>query len=435
MAAFQETYRASPTYLQVRMESVDIMRQVFSTFRAHKMRSFLTMFGIMWGIASVIILVGLGTGFNRDQRERWKALGNDLVIVWGGRTSAQAGGLAAGRPITLTIDDARLLKSEAYLAKRISPEIRGSQTELSAYNSANRDVVGIWPEYQDIRSVEVDEGRLISQQDEDQSHRVAVLGHAARQQLFPGQPAVGAELLIRGMPYVVIGVMPKKKQNSDYSGRDDEHLFVPYSAMARDFPRPAKPGIVRGQLDNIVLQVGDAKDHEQAVAQVRSVLSRIHHFDAADKDALFIWNTVETMQMVMRIFEVMTLFFGVVAITTLCLGGIGVMNIMLVSVTERTREIGVRKAIGARERDIMRQFFAESATLTIVSGVLGLAAGTGLCALMSALPTPDFFPRPEVTATSIIASVVTLSVVTMAAGMYPARRAAEMTPVESLRYE
>lgn len=417
------------------MNLLEIMRQVLATFKAHKMRSFLTMFGIIWGIASVIILVGLGTGFNRDQKERWKALGVDLMIMWGGRTSSQAGGLAAGRDITLTIDDARVLKSEAFLAKRLSPEVRAIVPEVSQYNSANRDVVGIWPEYQQIRSVEVGEGRLLSDLDESQARRVAILGYEARKQLFPGVPAVGASLSIRGLPYIVVGVMPKKKQNSDYSGRDDEHLFIPYSAMARDFPPKQKPGIIRGQLDNIVLQVADSNDHERAIAQVRSILGRVHHFDPTDKDAVFIWDTVETTQMISRIFEVMTLFFGVVAITTLCLGGIGVMNIMLVSVRERTREIGVRKAIGARDADIMRQFFAESATLTTTSGLFGFLIGAGFCAMIRALPVPDFFPRPDISITAIIVSIVTLSLVTIASGMYPARRAAELTPVESLRYE
>ena len=417
------------------MNLIEIMRQVLSTFRAHKMRSFLTMFGIIWGIASVIILVGLGTGFNRDQKERWKALGTNLMIMWGGRTSSQAGGLAAGRDITLTIDDARALKAEAYLAKRLSPEVRATLPEVSAYNSANRDVVGIWPEYQFIRTVEVGEGRLLSELDEAQAQRVAILGYEARKQLFPGVPAVGSTLIIKGLPYTVVGVMPKKKQNSDYSGRDDEHLFVPYSAMARDFPPKVKPGIIRGQLDNIVLQVGESADNERAIAQVRNILGRVHHFDPKDKDAVFIWDTVESTRMISRIFEVMTIFFGVVAITTLCLGGIGVMNIMLVSVRERTREIGVRKAIGARDRDIMRQFFAESATLTTASGLVGFIIGAGFCALIRTLPVPDFFPKPDISVPAIIVSILTLSLVTIASGMYPARRAAELTPVESLRYE
>jgi putative ABC transport system permease protein len=175
--------------------------------------------------------------------------------------------------------------------------------------------------------------------------------------------------------------------------------------------------------------------HEQAVVQVRTALGRAHHFEAKDKDALFIWDTMEGARQLKKIFDVCTIFFGCVAVMTLLLGGIGVMNIMLVSVTERTREIGVRKAIGATEDDIMHQFFAESAMLTAVSGSLGLAAGVGLCVAMKAVPLPDFVPHPIISLVSIVASLVTLSLITFTAGMYPAQRAAEMTPVDSLRYE
>jgi putative ABC transport system permease protein len=181
--------------------------------------------------------------------------------------------------------------------------------------------------------------------------------------------------------------------------------------------------------------VVNSEEHEEAVLQVRRTIARVRHFDPLDKDALFIWDTMDGAKQLARIFGVVTLFFGCVAIVTLCLGGIGVMNIMLVSVTERTREIGTRKAIGATKRDILRQFFAESAMLTIVSGILGLSAGMGLCIAMEALPLPDFVPHPIVSPISIIASILTLSLITVTAGMYPAQRAAEMTPVESLRYE
>lgn len=419
------------------MNIVEIMRQVLATFRAHKMRSFLTMFGIIWGIASVILLVGLGQGFNRDQKERWKELGVDLVIVWGGRTSQQAGGLAAGREIPLTIDDARLIKNECYLVKGVSPELNRSLPEVSQFNSANRAVVGIWPEYQEFRSIRVSDGRLISQDDEDQAKRVVILGYAAWQQLFRGQPALGASMSIGGVPYTVIGIMPKKKQNSDYSGRDNDHMFIPYSAMARDFPRKAKPNevVLRGALSNLVFSVANPDDNEAAIRQVRRVMGRVHHFDPADEDALGMWDTNKFSKTISRIFEVMTIFFGAVAVTTLCLGGIGVMNIMLVTVRERTREIGVRKALGATNRDIMKQFFAESATLTLLSGAVGFGIGAGICALVQAAPVPDFMPRPILSPASIIASVLTLSAVTIVAGMYPARRAADMTPVDALRYE
>jgi putative ABC transport system permease protein len=364
-----------------------------------------------------------------------ETLGKDLVIVWGGRTSAQAGGLAAGREITLTIDDARLIRDECYLIKNVSPEMRRQVPEVSAFNSASRGVVGIWPSYQDFRSLQLEEGRLLTGDDEREARRVIVLGSAAQQQLFSGQPAVGAMLTVKGVPYSVVGVLQKKKQNSNYSGPDNDYLFAPYSSVARDFPPPEKPGIVKGYLDDLVFQVADPESHDQAVLQVRRVLGRVHHFDPTDKDALFIWDTMEGAKLLENIFRVVTFFFGCVAIVTLCLGGIGVMNIMLVSVTERTREIGVRKAVGATRGDILRQFFAESALLTVVSGGLGLAFGIGTCVGLGAVPLPDFVPHPIISVLSLVVSVLTLSLITLTAGMYPAQRAAEMTPVESLRYE
>jgi len=417
------------------MNVIEILRQTLESFRAHKMRMFLTMFGIVWGIASVILLVGLGRGFSVDSKKRMQTLGKDLVIVWGGRTSSQVGGLAAGREVSLTIEDARLVRDECYQVKNVSPELRRSVPEVSQFNSANRGVVGMWPSYQQFRSLLLSEGRLLTDEDEREARRVVILGDAARQQLFSGQPAVGAALSIKGVPYSVIGLLQKKKQNSNYSGPDNDYLYAPYSAVARDFPPPQKPGIVRGYLDNIVFEVADPEEHEEAVLQVRRTLGRIHHFDPKDKDALFIWDTMEGAKLVENIFNVVTIFFACVAIITLCLGGIGVMNIMLVSVTERTREIGVRKAIGATRRDILRQFFAESAILTMVSGVLGLTFGVGACVAMTVIPLPDFVPHPIVSPISIIASVLTLSIITLTAGMYPAQRAAEMAPVDSLRYE
>jgi putative ABC transport system permease protein len=417
------------------MDLIEILRQTIATFRAHKMRIFLTMFGIVWGISSVILLVGLGKGFSADQKRRMQTLGKDLVIVWGGRTSSQVGGLAAGREISLVVEDARLIQKECYLVRNVSPELRRTVPQVSQFNSANRGVVGIWPSYQDFRSLLLDEGRLITDQDERDGNRVVILGFAARRQLFPGQPAVGSNLLIKSVPYTVIGVLKEKKQNSNYDGPDNDYLFAPYAAVARDFPPPLKKGIVRGHLDNIVFEVADAEGHDEAVMQVRRTLGRVHHFDAKDKDALFIWDTMEGAKLLANIFAVVTLFFGCVAVVTLGLGGIGVMNIMLVSVTERTREIGVRKAIGATRADILKQFFAESVLLTLGSGFLGLTFGTGACLALSNLPLPDFVPHPIISPLSIVVSIVTLSIITLTAGMYPAQRAADMTPVDSLRYE
>ncbi len=417
------------------MSFYEVLRQTVATLRAHKLRSFLTMFGIVWGIASVILMVGLGKGFSRDQKERMKSLGTDLVIVWGGRTSAQAGGYAAGREIELQVRDARLIHEECHRVKNVSPELRRAVFQVSEFNSANRPVRGVWPEFQNFRSLRAAEGRLMNVADEQQARRVVLLGVEARKQLFPGRPALGATLQMNGFPYTVIGVLEKKNQNSSYgSGPDNTQLFVPYSAMARDFP-PRAPGTFPGWINNLVFEVQNPEEHEEAEMQVRRLLGRLHYFDANDKDALMIWNTMQGSKMVQRIFDVMTLFFGCIAVTTLCLGGIGVMNIMLVSVTERTREIGVRKALGATRQDIARQFFAESAVITLVSGMGGLAAGLGICLAMEAMPRPEFIPAPVISAWAVVVSCLTLTVITFAAGMYPAQRAADLTPVEALRFE
>jgi putative ABC transport system permease protein len=418
------------------MNLIEIIRQTIASMRAHKLRSFLTMFGIIWGIASVILLVGLGRGFNADQKKRLHSIGVDIMIVWAGRTSFGVGGYAAGRDWHLRIQDAYLVKQQGYLFKNISPELQNSVSEVSTFNAAQRPVRGVWPDYQNFRSLKVEQGRLMTQQDEDEGRRVVILGIESAQQLFAGNPAVGTTVLMAGYPYTVIGVLEKKKQNGSYgNGPDNTQLFVPYASMARDFPPTGKEWQVAGYINNLVLEVADPDQHEAAQAQLYRILADAHHFDRKDEDALWIWNTVENAKMNERIFGVMTYFFGAVALMTLSLGGIGVMNIMLVSVTERTREIGVRKALGATGNDIRSQFFAESAVLTIISGLVGFTIGVGICWIMQNVTLPEYIPAPEISTVAIAASILTLGLITVTAGMYPASRAAQLEPVECLRYE
>jgi putative ABC transport system permease protein len=193
------------------MRLVEIFRQTAASIAAHKLRSGLTMLGIVWGIASVILLVGLGKGFNEDQKTRLRSIGTDIAIVWGGRTSDQAGGYAAGRPIRLSVEDAQRIAEECPLIKTVSPELRRSVPEVSTYNAAARPVRGVWPEYQRFRSLEVEEGRLMNESDERDARRVVILGTEARHQLFPDKPAIGEILHMQGQPYTVIGVLKKKK--------------------------------------------------------------------------------------------------------------------------------------------------------------------------------------------------------------------------------
>jgi putative ABC transport system permease protein len=423
----------------------EIFKQTIAALWDSKLRSFLTMFGIVWGITSVILLVGLGIGFGIDQQNRMKSLGTDIAICFGGKTAMPFGGYAAGRNVLLTLDDALAIQRLAPLVKAVSPEIRRTVSEVSPYNAASNAVRGIWPQYQTFRSLTVDQGRLLSPDDEANSNRVVVLGSDAYRQLFPGKPAIGQPLQIAGYPYTVVGVLASKKQNSSYgSGRDNTQLFVPFSSMERDFPPafnqstvkatdPSQVSDTRGSVNDIVAQPISPTLHKQALLQIRQVLSDRHQFDPTDLDALWVWDTLEGAQFLTNIFRAMTIFFAAVALLTLALGGIGVMNIMLVAVTERTREIGVRKALGATATDIRRQFLTESAIITLVSGSLGLLLGLGIILTMRLLPLPDILPHPVISTFAIVASLLTLGLITLTAGTYPALRAASLTPIECLR--
>lgn len=419
----------------------EIFKQTIAALLETKLRSFLTMFGIIWGITSVILLVGLGIGFGIDQSTRLKSLGTDIAICFGGKTGMPSGGYAAGRKILLSVDDALAIQQSAPLVKTVSPELRRTVSEVSQWNAASRAVRGVWPEYQRFRSLTVDEGRLMTDDDESNSARVVILGDEASRQLFPGKPAIGQPLMVAGFPYTVIGVLTNKKQNGSYgSGPDNSQLFVPFNAMERDFPPDFKDPIgnsegPKGTVNNIVVQPVSAEVHEAALREVRQVLGARHHFEPQDLDALWAWDTLEGARFTQRIFHAMTIFFGVVALLTLALGGIGVMNIMLVAVSERTREIGVRKALGATAIDIRRQFIAESAIITLVSGSLGLCIGVGTCLAMRLIPLPDFIPHPVISTVAIVSSLITLALITFFAGTYPAMKAASLTPMECLRTE
>jgi putative ABC transport system permease protein len=422
------------------MPIAEIFRQTLAALWENKLRSFLTMFGIVWGITSVILLVGLGIGFGIDQRDRLKSIGTDIAICFAGKTAMPSGGYAAGRNIRLSVDDAVAIQQLAPLVKTVSPELRRTVSEVSQWNAASRAIRGVWPEYQRFRSLNVEEGRLMTAADEASGERVVLLGADAARQLYPGKPAIGHALMIAGYPYTVIGVLSKKKQNGSYgSGPDNSQLFVPFAAMERDFPPdfkgsgPDAQAAPPGTVNNIVVQPVSAELHMAALRQVRQVLGDRHHFDPADLDALWVWDTLEGAQFTENIFRAMTIFFAAVALLTLALGGIGVMNIMLVAVSERTREIGVRKALGATAIDIRRQFFIESAIISLVSGATGMLCGVGVCLLMRALPLPEFIPHPVISATAVIASLITLAVITLGAGTYPALRAAALTPIECLR--
>jgi putative ABC transport system permease protein len=418
--------------------------------RANKLRSFLTMFGILWGVISVVILSATGEGFQRGNDKVLHELGRNIAIVWGARTGMQAGGERAGRQILLTVDDVHALQTESPMIAVVSAEIqRGAVSVKSLYNSASITIDGIEPQYQNIRTIDIDHGRPFSDTDEADARRVAILGSDSTKQLFGTRNSIGETLQLNGLSYTVIGRIRHKDQDSDYNGQDNDKVFVPFSAMARDFPRPDVPDGVLSEIivaprPDVVAQLpyilnnrtGRIEDIDWPLArEIRRVIGQHHGFDRADRDALQIWDTSLESIMFERMIQKMKDFFSVVGLVTLSLGGLGVMNIMLVAVRERTREIGIRKALGATTAQIQRQFFLEGFVLTLLSGTAGFLLGLGICALVNLAPMPTRFQGMILTWQSGVAAVFALVLVGVMTSTYPARRAARLPPVEALRFE
>ena len=427
----------------------EVFAQVLSNLRANKLRTFLTMFGILWGVISVVILSATGEGFRRGNQHVLEELGKNIAIVWGSRTSLQAGGQRAGRQIFLTVDDARALARESTMIDVVSSEIQRGLNVKSAYNAASLGVTGIEPQYQAIRTIDVERGRTFRFTDNEGALRVAILGADVAKQLFATRDSIGQPIELNGVPYTVIGTIRRKDQDSNYSGPDNDKVFVPFAAMARDFPRlGVDPGIlsdiivapkpwVVAQLPAILdARTGRIEDIDWPLErEIRRIIARRHGFDPDDRRAIDVWDTSLESLMFERMIATMKSFFSMVGIITLALGGLGVMNIMLVAVRERTREIGVRKALGASMAHIQRQFFLEGFMLTMTSGAIGFAVALILCALINLLPLPARFQGMLLTWQAGAAAVGVLTMIGVITSTYPARRAALLPPVEALRFE
>lgn len=414
---------------------MELLRQTWITLKADRTRSLLTMFGIAWGLICLILMNAVGEGMWVAQKQKARALGQNIMIVWGGITGKGMQGSRAGKTIRLTLEDYYTLKARAMHLERLSPEIGRYLPVRSDLNNGTFRVHGVYPDYMAMRTIEVRPGsRVINEGDNHAARRVCILGDEVKDQLFGKARAVGATVMIAGLPYLVIGELVPKDQNSNYAGPDSRMIYVPFHALARDFALPqAAEG--KHQLSNLILQPRSEELGEAAELQVRRILGREKGFDPLDEDALPIWNTVTQAKFLHRVFSSLQIFLGAVAVVTLILGGVGVMNIMLLTVQERTREIGVAKAVGATTRRIMAQFFAESMALTFTAGTAGILAGWGLCALLNCLPKIDFFAGMIVTPEIGLAAFGFLTAVGVLASIYPAFMAATVDPIEALRYE
>jgi putative ABC transport system permease protein len=417
------------------MDLRDLISDVFRTLWSHKLRTFLTMFGIAWGIVSIVLMVAAGEGLRKGQEEQTRNLGKDIMIVFHGRTSMQAGGTRAGQVVRWENADVQAVQSQSPDCQYAIPELEQEDVRThSNYNNAAFLVTGSYPEFGDIRSLTVGSGRFYNWNDETAARRVAFLGTDAAKQLFPeGRNPLGENVYLNDIPFLVIGVMAHKKQDSSYDGWDVNKVFVPFSAMRRDFPEKP-PGTAR-TFDTLLVTPKSLEQHEACKREVRVTLARMHHYDPLDKEACPIWDTVQDAKAFTQMTDGMKYFLGAVGFVTLFLGGIGVMNVMMVAVRERTREIGVRKALGAPAQAILKQFFIEAMIIALVSGGIGMGLAYGLCWLVNLMPMPDFFAGLVPTWTSGVLACAMLGAIAVLSALYPARRAASIDPIEALRFE
>ena len=413
---------------------VDTLGQVFRAMMANKLRSFLTMFGIAWGVGSLLVLVGLGEGFRAGQHKQLATFGNDVVMMWNGTIPALANQHTGMRPYQFTPDDEAALRKLPELRAVTAFLSRNDLYEVSAYANSSGQVMGVEPNYSTVRFVPIAEGRFLDDKDMTERRRVVVLGSKSASLLFPGRPLLGETITINDVRFTVVGsVQSISRGNND---GDNQKVYIPLTIMQELFAMKGD-NVAQNALSSIQYQPATKGDTTAAVPAVHRVIAERHGFDPSLKDAFQEWDTIQEEHMIGAIFNAMDVFLGGVGIVTLALGAVGIINIMLVSVTERTREIGLLKAIGATKRSILAQFFWEGLLLTAVSGLIGIAVSAGLMWILQELLTgkvPGFDP-PRLVPWSAAMALVCLVLCGVVAGLYPASKAAAMDPIEALRRE
>jgi putative ABC transport system permease protein len=420
------------------MNSRDILANAFAALLRSRRRSLTTLLSLAWAVACFLLLMSSGQGFDRALRDAFHAVGQDLVLMYSGQTSEQKGGMRAGRWIPLQLSDVDKIREEVPMVGALSPELTRDVRVVYGNREKEYRIRAVRPEYQQVRNIQILSGRWINAEDGHNVRRVAVLGATVAEELLGNRSESGQEILIEGVRFTVIGRMKTKLQIANYSRPDNECIFVPYDTV-RLFVNIRYP-------EYIVWTPAAPPYREQAIRQVRATLAGIHRFSATDEKAVGILAFSQYEKIIDGVsiaFNALMVFIGAI---TLGIGAIGLANIMLTSVIERTREIGIMMALGARRRSILRQFLLESILIVLAGGMIGVIFALAAASMVGSLPALGALVDDKVdltqgriyfhiSAVSIAVSLSILLLVGLLAGMFPAIRASRLDPVKALHYE
>jgi putative ABC transport system permease protein len=418
------------------MRLKELILQSWDALARNRLRSILTMMGIVWGLTTVVLLLGYGQSVSEGVLTAFLGIGNNVIIVWQGQTSMQAGGQRAGKRINFKYEDIQAIRDEAPLVRLVSAE----WDDAVAYKYGDKVISvqskAIQYPYGEMRKLNVTEGRYFEDSDFTEHRHVLIFGPNAARKVFGNRDPVGDHVTINGETWDVIGLLRLKIQDSSNNGPDNENVFMPFESMG-DINHQRDPGM-------FVFQPVTPLEHKAALAQVREVLARRHNFNPKDDKSTPEWDTVDDVKDIEQFGIALRLILGFIGFLTLGVGGVGVMNIMLVSVTERTKEVGLRKALGARNRDIAFQFLVEALVLTFAAGLVGMLVSIGLAHAIPPMPLySDLYKTAnhegdiflKTSSGVMLTAFVILAFVGVTAGMWPALKASRMEPVEALRYE
>jgi putative ABC transport system permease protein len=400
-------------------------KNLFMDLYRQPLRTFLTLSGVVWGTFAIVLLLAFGDGVSKSGKKSMHGMGEGIVIAWPGTTTVSYKGITKGKAIRLTAEDVQLVKQKVPGILRISPEYLRSRRIRYNKEEYNNNIRGVNVEYQYMRNTIPRKGRFINELDVKNRRRVCFLGNTIADNLFRDEDPVEKKIYVEGVPFVVIGVMVRKIQNSNYSGQQDEHcLFIPYTTFSALYGQK--------YVNNVIIQPFPGQS-VPVIAKVRDYLGNRIGFSPNDTDALFIWDFTEFEKSLDIFFLAFNIFLGMIGSFTLMVGGVGVASIMLVVVEERIREIGVKLAVGAKRKQILRQFFSEALIIILIGGLIGFAFAALVIGAVPVEKIEDYVGHPQINVTVGVVTILILLAVGAIAGLMPARKAASTNPIEALR--